>query len=164
MQPRIRPPFPADKPWFRETLDVRVMFTIFIKPAGDRPDFRVVLAFLWGDDHNCDTDGDSDNPASREWTCLYASSRERPGEVVDIFPQQKQPLVLGVESPIESLAAGAAYISWGRNERDCLRKPKRSICYSIVLDSSSGQLRFGIGVRPSSTEPVSEVHLAETLP
>ena len=86
------------------------MFTIFIKPAGDRPDFRVVLAFLWGDDHNCDTDGDSDNPASREWTCLYASSRERPGEVVDIFPQQKQPLVLGVESPIESLAAGAAYI------------------------------------------------------
>jgi hypothetical protein len=44
-------------------LDVRV--------AGPRPDFRLVLAFVWGDAET-DTEGNSRNAASREWTELWA--------------------------------------------------------------------------------------------
>jgi hypothetical protein len=80
-----------------------------VKPMNLRPDFRLVLTFLWGDDRTCDTEGNSRNPASREWTELYCRNRESPEEVFDISRFSPEPLVLEVESPHEWLAARVAY-------------------------------------------------------
>jgi hypothetical protein len=81
----------------------------FVKPTSLRPDYRLVLTFLWGDDRDCDTDGNSRNPASREWTELYCRNREKPAEVFDVSPVNQEPLVLEVESPHEWLAARVGY-------------------------------------------------------
>ena len=80
-----------------------------VKPAGARPDFRLVIAFLWAEMHNVDSDGNSDNPASREWTELYLKNRENTSEVVDVSPVETSPLILAVDSDIEHLAARVAY-------------------------------------------------------
>src|SRR5215213_5989549 len=82
---------------------------IFVKPTSLRPDFRLVLTFLWGDRCNCDTAGNSHNPASRDWTALYCRNREDTREVFDVAPRTDKPLVLEVESPDERLAARVAY-------------------------------------------------------
>jgi hypothetical protein len=81
----------------------------FVKPTSLRPDYRLVLTFLWDDDRNCDTDGNSRNPASREWTELYCCNRENAAEVFDVSPLNQEPLVLEVESPYEWVAARVAY-------------------------------------------------------
>jgi hypothetical protein len=74
-----------------------------------RPDFRLVIAFLWGDGHNVDSDGNSYNPASREWTELYLSDRETTEPPVTVSPDQDSPLVLSVESDSTTLAARVAF-------------------------------------------------------
>lgn len=74
-----------------------------------RPDFRQVIAFLWREDHNVDSDGNSHNPASRDWTELYLASRETADPPVSVSPEQQSPLVLSVESSSSSLAAKLAY-------------------------------------------------------
>jgi hypothetical protein len=70
-----------------------------------RPDFRLIIAFLWSDDHNVDTDGDAKNPASRAWTEFYCRDRARPSDrfTVDVF-RDEQPQII-VKSPNEKLAA-----------------------------------------------------------
>lgn len=55
----------------------------------DRPDFRVFWSFLWGDDHNIDSDGDSYNPASRTWTMLTMASREISNTRFEIVPSRE---------------------------------------------------------------------------
>ena len=80
-----------------------------VRTAGPRPDFRLVVAFLWSEMHNVDSEGDSYNPASRDWTELYLKNREVPSEVVDIHPLQTAPLIIAIESESESLAARIAY-------------------------------------------------------
>ena len=85
------------------------MVKLFVRVAGPRPDFRLVLAFVWGD-ADTDTDGDSRNPASREWTELYAQNRGRPDEVFNVFPASADPLVLQVQSEHEWLAAAVAHL------------------------------------------------------
>jgi hypothetical protein len=86
------------------------MAVFFVKPTSVRPDFRLVLTFLWGDRRNCDTDGNSHNPASREWTELYCRNRETPSEVFDVSPRNQEPLLLQIKSPHEWLAARVAYL------------------------------------------------------
>ncbi len=82
---------------------------IYVSAPAERPDFRLVIAFLWHDGQNVDTDGDSHNPASRNWTELYLCNRENSAEMVDISPAQQTPLILEVESELEVLAARTAY-------------------------------------------------------
>ena len=86
------------------------MATLYVRPTGPRPDFRLVLAFAWGDATDCDTDGNSQHPADRGWTELYAQNRCRPGEVFDVVAASDDPLVLQVDSPLEWLAAAVAYL------------------------------------------------------
>src|SRR5215213_7425264 len=85
------------------------MAQFFIRPRGPRPDFRLVITFLWGDFHNVDTDGNSHNPASHDWTELYCTNREAARERVDVFPAQDDPLTLRVRSEVPELAARVAY-------------------------------------------------------
>ncbi len=85
------------------------MAVFFVKPTGSRPDFRLVIAFLWGDSCNCDTDGNSVPVTSREWTELYCQNRDNYAEVFDVSPSSERPLVLEISSPHEWLAARVAY-------------------------------------------------------
>ncbi|HMC97588.1 MAG TPA: hypothetical protein VKG92_08050, partial [Flavobacteriales bacterium] len=85
------------------------MHTFYITVPSERPDFRAVIAFLWHDGQNVDTEGNSHHPASRTWTELYVQNRERKDEVVSVGQQQESPLVLAVESEQEHLAARVAF-------------------------------------------------------
>ena len=85
---------------------------------GPRPDFRTVISFLWSDFHNVDSDGDSDNPASRVWTYLYLQNRVNGEEVVEVSKNGEVPLVLCIVSPLRSMALGVAYFlaHWSSGE------------------------------------------------
>jgi hypothetical protein len=86
------------------------MATHYVQTAGLRPDYRLVLAFAWGDAADCDTDGNARHPADRGWTELYAQNRSRPSEVFDVTAACEDPLILEVESPVEWLAAAVAHL------------------------------------------------------
>lgn len=73
------------------------------------PDYRLFIDFMWGEGHNIDSDGDSDNPASRNWTYLYMKSREIENEVFSIDQTVKNSLVYEVTSSNEVIAKRAAY-------------------------------------------------------
>ncbi len=59
--------------------------------------------------HNVDSEGDSYNPASREWTWLYLQDREQLTSIVDVHSVGPEPLVLAVDSEQPGLAARVAY-------------------------------------------------------
>jgi len=85
------------------------MARVFLQSRGPRPDFRLVITFLWADLHNVDTDGNSYNPASRDWTELYCQNRENKAETFNVAPASESPLTLEVESNLPELAARVAY-------------------------------------------------------
>src|SRR5690242_3299728 len=86
------------------------MVKLYVKAAGPRPDFRLVLAFVWGDEVDTDTDGDSRPVDSRDWTELYAQNRGRKDEVFNVSPASDEPLVLQVRSEYEWLASAVAHL------------------------------------------------------
>lgn len=53
------------------------------------------------DIHNLDTDGDSLNPASREWTFLYLANRENKNEYATISQDEEKVDVYLIESSTE---------------------------------------------------------------
>ncbi|HEX8235731.1 MAG TPA: hypothetical protein VF600_07220 [Abditibacteriaceae bacterium] len=82
---------------------------IYLLTTEKRPDFRLVKTFLWSDEQNVNSDGDSHNPASRDWTLLYLLNREDENEWIDIYPLQDRPLMLEIKGSSENLAARVAY-------------------------------------------------------
>lgn len=82
----------------------------FVKINAERPDYRRIVSFLWSDLQNVNSDGNSYNPASREWTELTLENREPPHESVDIDPIQKEPLILAVKSKRRDIVARTTYI------------------------------------------------------
>jgi hypothetical protein len=80
------------------------MHTWFLEPCPVKPDFRLVITFLWHDLHNVDTDGDSYNAASRTWTELYVMNREDSREVVEVEARRVR-----VRSATPWLAAAVAF-------------------------------------------------------
>jgi hypothetical protein len=85
------------------------MTTWLVEPLAKRPAVPLIITFLWGEDHNVDSDGDSSNPESNEWTWLYVASRERPDEVVNVDVVEASPNRFKVESDLPWLAAATAY-------------------------------------------------------
>lgn len=86
------------------------MNKFYVTAPNPRPDFRLVIAFLWRDGQNVDTDGDCDYPASHDWTWLYVANREEPAEPsVSVSSDGQLPLLLVIESESENLAARLAY-------------------------------------------------------
>lgn len=82
----------------------------YITAPNPRPDFRLVIAFLWHDGKNVDTEGDCKHPADRDWTGLYVANREDPSEPsVTVNVHQRSPLVLIIESESRHIAARVAY-------------------------------------------------------
>jgi hypothetical protein len=85
------------------------MATWFVDPLPERPDFRLIISFLWGDFHDVDSDGDSSNPASRDWTWLSVRNRGQPAETVDIELVSTSTTCFKVEAGLSWLTAATAY-------------------------------------------------------
>jgi len=86
------------------------LHTFYVTTPQERPDFRLVQAFLWGDERDVDSEGNAASPASRTWTELYLQLREPQGEGVDITEYRVRPLTLKVSSESKNIAARAAYL------------------------------------------------------
>lgn len=84
------------------------MAKYYVRSDGPRPDTRLLIAFLWGDEHDVDTDGDASNPASRTWTDFFCSDRKDPASrfEVELLPDGLG--YLAVESETQVLAARVA--------------------------------------------------------
>ena len=78
-------------------------YRLYLKPLKERPDFRLVITWLWKDFHNVDTDENASNPASKEWTELYIRNRERTEENIEIEPISENPLVLQISASQKGL-------------------------------------------------------------
>lgn len=100
----------------------------YLTNVGTRPDFRLVGDFIWGEGHNCKTDGNAVHPASREWTDLWIRSREVEAPDVEVEPASEDPLVMLVSSESSELAARMALFLQG--ECSC----------QVHCDSESGPL------------------------
>ncbi len=85
------------------------MIHFYVQTPNERPDCRLIKAFLWGDTRNVDADGNSNNPASRAWTELMFDPRDTHGERFDIVAHQSDPLILNVMAENPALAAQVAY-------------------------------------------------------
>lgn len=85
-------------------------FKLSIQVNTERPDFRVVAAFLFASDqHNFDSDGNSDPVSSRQWTELYISSRTMKDYTFSICLSQENPLILNIHSSRKYIAYAVAY-------------------------------------------------------
>lgn len=84
-------------------------YRLYLKPLKERPDFRLVITWLWKDFHNVDTDGNASNPASKEWTELYIRNRECTEETIEIEPISENPLVLQISASQKGLLYRITY-------------------------------------------------------
>lgn len=82
---------------------------MYLKPVDSRPDFRLVKVWLWGENHETDSYGNSFNPADRDWTELYLSSRKKDNEYIDIYPICENPPVLQIKGSAIEIILQTAY-------------------------------------------------------
>jgi hypothetical protein len=91
----------------------------------ERPDFRVFIDLLYGENRNVDTEGDSDPVYSRSWTYLYIADRESDDPSIEIFVRNGQPSSFAVESEsgrLEELAALYLFLTSGKSISDVTSK------------------------------------------
>jgi hypothetical protein len=136
----------------------------FVKPRSLRPDFRLVLTFLWGDRRNCDTDGNSHNPASREWTELYCRNRGNPTEVFDVSPRSQEPLLLQVQSPHEWLAARVAYFLAVESGGEIAEQPESTYLAPPTLAARMGEFDLEAAKERVRRSPFQKATLDDPYP
>ena len=82
---------------------------IFVQTELPRPPFAIIAYFLWGNDVDFDSDGNSETPSDTTWKELTLINREGKNERLDIDPISQSPLILRVASEDPALATKAAY-------------------------------------------------------
>ena len=82
---------------------------IYFKTKELRPDFRLVCEWVSENINSIDTEGDSHNPASREWTWLYLSNRRLENEDAEIGQTQENKEIYEIESSKEEFGWFLAY-------------------------------------------------------
>lgn len=132
------------------------MMRFYVTAPNPRPDFRLVIAFLWHDGQNVDTDGDCDHPASHGWTELYVKSREQPSEPpVSIYPHQQSPLILVVESTAAHLAARLAYFLAASVRGGVSQSPEGEFASPATLLAQVGDFDVEVAMRRATVSPFS---------
>lgn len=86
-----------------------IKFKLYLKLLKERPDFRLIITWLWKDFHNVDTDGNASNPASKVWTELYVQNRENKEEIIQVYPISENPLILQISASQEQLVYRVTY-------------------------------------------------------
>ena len=69
------------------------MYEFWIKDSGPRSPYQRYVSYLWGEDSDCDTDGNSSSPSDREWTELTIINRKNNTGRVDVDSEQNSPLI-----------------------------------------------------------------------
>ena len=70
------------------------MHCIRFTAPGDRPDYRQVPVYLWGEGHAFDCSSNSYHPAKQEWSWFCLSNREKPSERLEILTEATSPMIL----------------------------------------------------------------------
>jgi TorA maturation chaperone TorD len=132
------------------------MTRFYVTAPNPRPDFRLVIAFLWRDGQNVDTDGDCDHPASHEWNELFVANREQPSEPpVSIYPHQQSPLVLVVESAAAHLATRLAYFLATSVRGGVSQSPEDEFASPVTLLAQVGDFDLEAAMRRATGSPFS---------
>ena len=90
------------------------MYRVKINAA--RPDYRVFIDLLYGNERDVDTDGNSIPVNSRNWTCLYIKDRDGGDPCLNIFACDSDETRFEVTSDapqLEELAALYLYLYCG---------------------------------------------------
>ncbi len=85
------------------------MTQYFVKAERERPDFRLVITYLWHDLYNVDTDGGFIQSSQSHVDSSFRRNRQDESEIVYVNPATNSAMVLRVESEKEHLAARTAY-------------------------------------------------------
>ncbi|HNF48086.1 MAG TPA: hypothetical protein PLF48_01810 [Chitinophagales bacterium] len=74
-------------------------YKIKVKVNSEKPDFRVLAAYFFGDDfHDYDSEGNSNPLTSKNWTYLYMCSRQNKELCFEILDINDNPLIFEVSS------------------------------------------------------------------
>lgn len=93
-------------------------YTYLVKPESGRPRpaYWRLAVFLWGEEVDVDSDGNSTHPDDMAWTELTLSKRPTDNQRVDIDPVKVKPLILKIVATTQPLAAQAAYFLAAQTE------------------------------------------------
>jgi hypothetical protein len=80
---------------------------ITVRIGGPRPPYDKLAKYLWGA-VDFDSDGDSVEPGSTNWTELTLINRQDETQRIDVDPISESPLLLEIRSESEELAARTA--------------------------------------------------------
>ena len=141
------------------------MMIFYVQTPSERPDYRLVKAFLWDDARNVDADGNSDNPASRSWTQLMLDPRDTDGERFDIVACEDAPLTLKVMASHPELAAQVAYFLGHATDGAIARHPAGPYLPPSDLESQLGaDFDVAAAFRRVEQSPFTRSSLANPYP
>ena len=140
---------------------------LFVRPRSKRPDFRVAISFLWSDKANCDSDGDSHNPASRDWTELDLCNRGNESERIGIERISDNPLTLKITSSTPDFCPAVAYFlvretngEWSASEMGPFRREDQELVDMIGkafdLESALERAAMSIWRKSNIGKPVPQ--------
>lgn len=125
------------------------MIRFWIREPGAREPYYKYMVFLWGDGHDCDTDGNSNHIDDRTWTELTIINRKDESERVDVDPISDSPLTLEVKSERDYLAARLAYALAVTTAGRLSRFPDGSRLENTVLVPLMGQFDLDAALKRS---------------
>ncbi len=79
------------------------MFESKLEIIGEMPAYYKIADFLWGDGANIDSDGNSENPNSTNWTELTLILRSDTEQRIDIDPIDDRDKLLILKATTEEL-------------------------------------------------------------
>lgn len=86
-------------------------YTLYINPKMERPRFKDIAHFLWGEGVDLDSDGNSETPDDRNWTELTLINRNDGSERIDIDPVSYDPLILKIVGHKGMVSRVAVFLS-----------------------------------------------------
>ncbi|MBA3469399.1 MAG: hypothetical protein H0T53_07105 [Herpetosiphonaceae bacterium] len=141
------------------------MMIFYVQAPNERPDCRLVKAFLWGDTRNVDADGNSHNPASRAWTELMFDPRDTHGQRFDIVAHQSEPLILKVMADNPTLAAQVAYFLGHTTDGAVARHPDGPYLPPSAIGGQLGaDFNLAAGLERVEQSPFTRATLANPYP
>ena len=79
------------------------------------PPYYEIAVFLWGVEADIDSDGNSENPDSLDWTELTLILRSNPEQRIEIDPDPNEDDLLIVKSEVEELVLNTIDFLKSRN-------------------------------------------------
>lgn len=80
------------------------MIEVRMELDGEMPPYYKIADFLWGSEANIDSDGDSRNPDSTNWTELTLILRNDEAQRIDIDPIEGEPGLFLLKAATSHLA------------------------------------------------------------